>query len=85
MDYVIAALNGFRSDYYVPGTMDCAYTTKYTQIEFMRMYTYLTTLKSNDETTTFNITGTISGSFPDAIYKCYSIPGKGESSFRTHY
>lgn len=33
----------------------------------------------------FNITGTISKSLPDAIYKCYNIPSASLDAWTVHY
>lgn len=43
MDYVISAFEGFKADEFVPGSMNCVYLSKFTQIDMMRMITYLKT------------------------------------------
>lgn len=60
-------------DRVAPGSYQCANLTKYTQIDVMRMATRIQT-ESDTELLFFNITGTVSANFPDAIYTCYNIP-----------
>ncbi len=89
MDYIISALNGMNADYYVPGSFDCAYSTLYTQIDFLSMQNYLYETPQTDENLKesqfFNVTGTLSENLPDAIYICYTLPGIAKEMWIAHY
>lgn len=85
MDYIISAVEGLQMDYYVPGSKDCAYLSKDTQIDVLRMISEIGNTTVNQEDLIFNITGTISKSFPDALYKCYFIPNSAVLTWQTHY
>jgi hypothetical protein len=37
MDYIISAVEGLQLDYYVPGSGECAYLSKDTQVDVLRM------------------------------------------------
>jgi hypothetical protein len=89
MDYVIAALNGFNGDYYVPGSFNCTNNTRWFQVDAMRTITNYRTTPTNSlegvEDVTFNTTATLSGYLPDAIYYCWFVPGTAYKAWTNHY
>lgn len=85
MDYIISAVEGLQMDYYVPGSKTCAYLSKDTQIDVLRMIAQIGNPNVNQEDLIFNITATISKSFPDALYKCYFLPNSAMQSWTSHY
>ena len=85
MDYILSAVEGLQMEYYVPGAKDCAYLSKDTQVDIMRMVSQIGNPEVNQEDLIFNITGTISYHFPDALYKCYYLPSKAMDTWSDHY
>lgn len=79
MDYVMAAVNGFNAEYYVPGSFNCSNFTKYFEIDAART---ATNFRIKDQRTmlgvedvVFNTSATLSNHLPDVIYYCYFVPG----------
>lgn len=89
MDYVIAALKGLQAIKYVPNAMKCASNAKYSIIDIeLLKYRYENLPDDSYDTKEqmfFNLTATLSGYFPDAIYYCYFIPETSSIGWRRHY
>ena len=89
MDYVLSALDGANSNYYVPGSYPCANNTKYFWIDTLHTITNYRIKNSNTqsgkEDMFFNTTSTLSGYLPDAIYYCYFVPSTAYNTWTAHY
>ena len=88
-DYVLYALYGMRSDFYVSNCTTCANDTKYFELDARH---FRATWRTVSRATTtgrrfvfFNMTATISGYLPDAIYYCFFIPQKSKVAWAKHY
>ena len=89
MDYVVSALTGLNSDYFVPGSFPCGNNTRYFSIDAARTVTNFeispTDSLDGQEDVVFNTTATLSGYLPDAIYYCYFVPETASSNWAEHY
>lgn len=85
MDYVISAFEGFNLDYYVPGSNRCVFLSKDTELDVLHMESELKMQNASTEDKVFNVTGTISKNFPDAVYYCYDIPTQAFDTWKHHY
>ena len=82
----MSAMDGFNSEFYVPGSYNCSVNTRLFQIDALRTQTNFnivlpaTTIDMYEDVT-FNTTATMSANFPDAIYYCYFVPGTAYSAW----
>ena len=87
----MSALDGFNGDYYVPGAFNCANNTRYFEqdathsITNYQMKPQAFDTQEGSEDVTFNITATLSGYLPDAIYYCYFLPSTSQRVWTEHY
>jgi len=83
MDYVLRSFEGLQSDKFIPGSLNCAYNMRDTQLDFMHMIHFIG-LKQGNEQTFFNISGTISKTLPDSVFNCYDIPIEFVEDWQKH-
>lgn len=89
MDYILAALDGSKSNEYVSNSYDCGLNGRYFAIDVRRTITNSltedTSSLSGVEDVVFNATATMSGYLPDTIYYCYFVPRRTYVAWNKHY